>query len=265
MKKLLLSLRLSPTVQAGFFIATLLAVFGFAHKKQAARTCGKVSVEIATPSGIHFVSSADVLGALRPPTGPAEASPASPDSLYGSRLSALDLRQLERQVLRNPFVKQVSLSADLAGRITVAVDQVQPLARVFRPTTDGYLGAEGQLLPPSKNYTARVLVIDASRSNAYNFATLTETEGGRQLLALVKTISADPFWQALIAQINVMPNGYLELQPQVGQQNILFGPPEGYALKLSKLQSFYTQIVPKRGWTRYKRVILQYDQQIICE
>jgi cell division protein FtsQ len=46
---------------------------------------------------------------------------------------------------------------------------------------------------------------------------------------------------------------------------VQFGKPEDFESKFTKLMIFYKEILPQRGWTRYERVNLEYDGQIVAE
>ena len=48
-------------------------------------------------------------------------------------------------------------------------------------------------------------------------------------------------------------------------QLIEFGKPDNVEVKFKKLMVFYKEILPTRGWTRYERVNLEYEGQVIAE
>jgi len=53
--------------------------------------------------------------------------------------------------------------------------------------------------------------------------------------------------------------------PQVGAQTIEFGTAENMEEKLKKLKIFYKEILPQMGWSRYHRVNVEYNGQLVAE
>jgi len=48
-------------------------------------------------------------------------------------------------------------------------------------------------------------------------------------------------------------------------QRVEFGKAENIEEKFKKLMIFYKEILPQRGWTKYERVNLEYEGQVIAE
>ncbi|WP_460879634.1 hypothetical protein [Pontibacter rugosus] len=53
--------------------------------------------------------------------------------------------------------------------------------------------------------------------------------------------------------------------PQLGDHTIEFGKPVKVEDKFKKLAVLYKEVLPTMGWDRYKRVNVEYEDQIICE
>lgn len=75
---------------------------------------------------------------------------------HGMNLLTVNLREIQRRILEMPQVKSVKISRDYHGRMTLAVDQRQPVAwiacaklgmRAGTPETGYFLDAEGTLFP----------------------------------------------------------------------------------------------------------------------
>ena len=52
--------------------------------------------------------------------------------------------------------------------------------------------------------------------------------------------------------------------PRVGNHVISFGQPKKKKKKMERLRTFYTEVLNKVGWNKYKRIDLQYSNQIVC-
>jgi cell division protein FtsQ len=94
---------------------------------------------------------------------------------------------------------------------------------------------------------------------------LNKTEQGKQLLQMIEFINADRFWKAQVAQLDLGRDGKIIIYPQMTGQLVEFGRPENINVKFKKLMVFYKEILPTRGWTRYERVNLEYEGQVVAE
>jgi cell division protein FtsQ len=68
-----------------------------------------------------------------------------------------------------------------------------------------------------------------------------------------------------VAQLDINSQGDIILYPQVTGQLVEFGTSENFEEKFRKLMVFYKEILPQKGWTRYERVNLKYEGQVIAE
>jgi cell division protein FtsQ len=121
------------------------------------------------------------------------------------------------------------------------------------------------VLPLSKRYTARVVLIDGSYANNAKLYDLMKSEYDRQLMDLLKYIDRDKFWKAQIAQLNIDRRGNIKMYTQVSKQVVEFGEPVDIAEKFMKLKVFYKDILPAKGWNNYNRVSVKFKDQIVCE
>ncbi len=91
------------------------------------------------------------------------------------------------------------------------------------------------------------------------------TEEGKPYIELIKYIDEDKFWKAQIAQISVDKKGEMTMYTQVGGEVIVFGKPEEIEVKFKKLTAYYKEVIPVKGFNRYKTVNLKFKDQIVCE
>jgi cell division protein FtsQ len=180
------------------------------------------------------------------------------------RFEALNFRQLERRVRRDPWVQACEVSRDLAGNLLLRVTLRRPVARLITPEKHRYLTADGYLTYPSMRHTPRVVLI----SGPYAEARLKQ-KGQRpneaSLLTLLDRLETDPFWRAQIPQLDMTAGGDITLVPQLGEQRIEFGSATDAPAKLGKLRLFYERILPAKGWDAYNRVSVKFKNQIVCE
>jgi cell division protein FtsQ len=83
--------------------------------------------------------------------------------------------------------------------------------------------------------------------------------------SLIDAVSKNQLLSKLIVQATIDADGEYILYPQISRQRIYLGKPENIAVKLDKLSAFYNKIVPVKGWDAYEKIILKFDNQIVCE
>jgi cell division protein FtsQ len=82
---------------------------------------------------------------------------------------------------------------------------------------------------------------------------------------MIHFVNESQFWKAQVAQLDINSQGDIILYPQVTGQLVEFGTSENFEEKFRKLMVFYKEILPQKGWTRYERVNLKYEGQVIAE
>ncbi len=178
-----------------------------------------------------------------------------------------DLKKIEQKVMESPFVADCQVAKDLRGNLIVNVTQCRPIARILRNGTTlqgGYLTEKGSIMPLSKKFTPRCLVISGQTEKLFE-KEYFGNDKGKNLISFLEFVQKDEFWRVQITQLDLDKNGNMVLIPQAGNQEILFGTAEDYEQKLHKLGIFYEKIAPAKGWKTYKTVNLKFKDQIVCK
>jgi cell division protein FtsQ len=235
---------------------SLLALISFAGVNLSYRQLNGVQIDVITQDGNYFIDRGTVVRLLNSDGN---------DPVVGSSLGDIDLRSLEKKVENNHFVKKAEVYKDLKGNLLVKVKLVKPIARIFNSRgQDIYIDNDGYLLPANGQQTARVPIIELNREFSWK-ETITETQYGQQLLELLEFIREDKFWSTQIAHLVINRKGEITMMPQVTKQDIEFGMPEDFEEKFKKLDLFYREILPNKGWNTYSTVNLKFKDQIICQ
>lgn len=236
--------------------AGLVTLASFGNARLKSKPCKKISIIIDNEYNNYFISDLEVRNLL---------TREGTRKLEGMRAEEIDLKNLEMRVKSHKFVKDAQVYRDLEGNISVSIKQNRPIARILHTDTDVYIDQDGNFLPLSDRFTARVLPVTKSvLAPAFNKEFFQDSVG-RAYLQLIDFIEGDNFWRAQIAQMHIDAKGKVVFLPQVGNQNIEFGKPENIEDKFRKLMVFYQKVLPVMGWDRYKRVNVEFHNQIICE
>ncbi|HEY9117793.1 MAG TPA: cell division protein FtsQ [Roseivirga sp.] len=217
-----------------------------------------IDVEIENAYENFFVDADDVMGLIMQN---------EVDSILGDGFTQVSLKDVEKRIESHSFVKEAEVYRDLKGHLVVKARQNKPVARLISNSGDNaYIGEDGDMLPVSQKYTARVPVITGRYVDL-----LMEMENvksdvyANQVFGLINFINENKFWAMQIGQIDISKKGKVVMYPQLGDQRLEFGYAEDIERKFKKLEIFFKQIMPTKGWNTYKRVNVEYKDQIICD
>lgn len=238
-------------------VATLFVLIAFAEREQHDTTVKGIAISIDNLNDNHFIDEEDVRRLMQ----------FRNENLIGASVSSINLKEVERKIKADRFIEDAELYGDLKGNLLVNVTVRRPVARIVRNDgPDGYIAEDGTIMPVSEKFTSRVMLISGAYARILlSQQNLFSTGDGRQLMDMLEVIREDEFWNAQVAQLDIDAKGKIDLLMQVGAEKIEFGTPEKIEEKFEKLMIYYKDILPVKGWGRYKRVNLEYEGQIIAE
>lgn len=252
--KVKFSIRNEIRIAAG--LALVFFLIAFSERKQAGVLCTNVVVELENIHDNHFMDEADVIRLVN------QSTPA----LKGSSIGRIDLRAIEKALMTDRHIRDAELYGDLKGNLVVRVELRRPIARIVQDDApDAYVAEDGVVMGISDKFSSRVMILSGrGTKKLVEAGDLTKSEEGRKLMAMMEYILEDPFWTAQVAQLDLNTRGELSIYPQITGQVVEFGTADRFEDKLNKLMVFYKEILPQKGWTRYEKVNLNYEGQIIA-
>ncbi|SRR5258708_7218337 len=253
--KLKLSIRNEVKVAAALIGLSFLIAFG--ERKQGGSICKDIIIELDNLNENHFLDEADVMRLVDN----------SGQAIKGIGIDRINLKEIEKKLKYDKHILDAQLFGDLKGNLIVSVELRRPIARIVQQDApDAYIAEDGVIMPMSEKYTSRVMLLSgAFVKKLLESEDLKKTEEGKQILEMIEFINRDKFWKAQIAQMDINAQGKIFIYPQVTGQKVEFGTAENIEMKFKKLMIFYKEILPQRGWTKYERVNLEYEGQIIAE
>lgn len=252
--KVKFSIRQELRIALGLILVFFL--IAFSERKQGGVLCTNVVVELENIHDNHFMDENDVSRLVERST----------PLLKGTAINRLDLRAIEKTLLLDRHIRDAELYGDHKGNLIVRVELRRPMARIVQDDApDAYVAEDGVIMGISDKFSSRVMILSGKGMKPMVEAgDLTRTETGEKLKAMIEYILEDSFWAAQVAQMDLNARGEITMYPQVTGQIVEFGTPDNYEDKLRKLMVFYKEILPQKGWTRYEKVNLTYDGQIIA-
>ncbi|MFT6826915.1 MAG: cell division protein FtsQ [Roseivirga sp.] len=236
----------------------LLSMISFIDKREVGYKVGDIEVKIENTYENFFIDEDDVMSLVIEHKG---------DTMLGDAMGRVNLKEIEARIEKHSFIKDAQVFRDLTGHLVVKAIQNKPIARIVAGNgKNAYLGEDGEILPTSTKYTARVVVLSGNYMNQLTERrNVSENEYDLKLFDLINFINEDKFWSMQIAQVDVNSKGKIVMIPQVGGQRLEFGRAEDIEHKFKRLEIFFKEIMPTKGWNTYSRVNVEYKDQIICE
>ena len=230
---------------------------GLVEKQYGERICTSVNVDIDNQFENYFINEADIVDLI---------TDGGDIRIVGEAFDQLNLKEIENKLLDTKFIHDAEVYKDLEGNLLININQSRPIARLIsNKMNDRYISSNGEVLPLSPRYTARVVLIDGAFADNAKLYSLSGTDQYKQLMELLRFVEKDPFWKAQIAQMNIDKRGNIKMHTQVSKQVIEFGKPVDIEEKFMKLKIFYKDILPAKGWNSYTRVSVKFKDQIVCE
>ena len=180
--------------------------------------------------------------------------------------SIIDLNYLEEKIKSNKFIKDIEIYNNLNNVINININQFKPYARLINNIGDDYyIDKNGEIFPVSNKYSERVLLIFFKNyKNIDKEKNINFFQNGNEIFKLINYINRNDFYKKQISQINVLKDGEIIMIPQITKQKIYFGNTDNMEIKFKKLELFYKNILPTKGWNYYESVNLKFKNQIVC-
>lgn len=240
---------------AGLFL-TLVLIVSAIERKSGSDVKQLEIVINPLPGGYRLIDTSDVRELIRSSFG---------FDLEGQKQNIVNINRLERVIQDDAFVLDAEVHINSQNEVKIEVWQREPVLRVIDNNgLNYYLDKEGIQLPPSKHFTARVIVATGDLP-PYSTDYLGEKPHLlKDLFQLVNLLRADQLYFPMIEQVYTNA-GEFTLIPNVGDQKIRFGTIEDAEEKLERLKIFYENGMPYEGYSRYKNLDLRYEGQVVAQ
>jgi cell division protein FtsQ len=187
------------------------------------------------------------------------------------KVDELSLVGLENELLCNPYVNSADAFTNLDGDLIINICEKKPLVRIFNKNSAGYyLTENGDILPLSENYSARVFMCNGYLNIPFVDGNTKVTDSTysktalADILLLSNTLSENNFLKSQVNQIYINSKKEFELISEFDNHTIVVGDLEKLDKKFQKLEAFYTQALIEEGVGKYKTINLKFDGQVVC-
>lgn len=166
----------------------------------------------------------------------------------------LDLNSVEKSINEHQLIQKADVFVSVDGVLKAVVKQKKPIGRVFNDTGSFYIDSEGNKMPISDNFTARVPLISG------------EIDGVKKgkLSEVMKMIESDDFLKKNIIGVQVLPNGSLIMANRNYDFQIDFGRTINIEKKFKNYKAFFQKAVLDSTLKKYRRINLKFTKQVVC-
>lgn len=218
-------------------------LFSFTSKRNAKRKLTKTSVVFVGNNPL-FIKSETVDKLLI-------ENNANPTTVRKDRL---DLNKLEQVLNAQEMIEKADVYVSIDGVLKAVVKQKTPIARFFDNKGSFYIDNEGDIMPLSTNFTARVPLVSGEINKKNN----------KDLFRLLKIIYDDAFLRKNIISIQIMSNGSLLMQNRNYNYQIDFGSLINIEQKFKNYKAFFQRVSLDSSLDKYKRIDLRFTEQVVC-
>lgn len=166
----------------------------------------------------------------------------------------VDLNKLENSLDDYNMIEKSEVFITIDGVLKAIVKQKSPIARVFDKNGSFYFDYQGNKMPLSDNFTARVPLILGEIND----------ENRKDLFKLFKFIFDDDFLQKNIIGIEILPTGAIIMSNRNYNYKIDFGRTINVESKFQNYKAFFQKAEADSSLVKYKTINLRFTQQVVC-
>ena len=164
----------------------------------------------------------------------------------------LDLKALENKLSSHDMIENSEVYISINGILKIDIKQRNPYARVISDSSF-YIDNNGTKMPLSDNYSARVLLVHG----------LNDESKIDYVFKLIKTIRDDEFLNLNVTDILINKSD-ISLRFRNCDFEVLVGDLNNLETKIKNFKAFYQKAYRDKILNNYKKVNLQFNNQIVC-
>ena len=217
-------------------------------------------MEISIKGEHQFVTEADVRAYILNGYG----------QVAGQKIDSIRLFRIEEMLDSKSAILKSEAWTTRDGILHVSIEQRNPVARFDRRGGGFYVDDRGGIFPLHGTYTAPVPVIEGSIpvSTSPGYRGMAPKPEERvwigNILSLLGFMERNREWRDKFPTLSVGANGDIVLQPAEGREKFIFGPPDNFEAKFSRISEYYSRIAPSKEEGYYSSVNVKYNNQIVC-
>ena len=167
---------------------------------------------------------------------------------------SISITKIEDELDKNTFVEKSQVYTTVGNKLFVNVKQKEPVARVITNDSIFYLDKNSNFMSLSKLHSADVPII-------FGFNQFSDLD---YLTKVSLMIRDDKFLNQNITQIIINDNQEINLKLSGLNTFIELGHNNKLEKKIQNLKAFYNRAIRKNDIEKYKKVNLQFENQVVA-
>ncbi len=191
-------------------------------------------------------------------------------NVKGQKLDSIRLFRIEEILDSKSAVLKSQVWYTDDGTLQIEVEQRKPAARFVKEGGGFYVDDRGCIFPLHSSYTADVPVVSGAIpvrvSPGYKgkAPVAEEQKWIEDMLSLLDYMDRNRKWRNRFTTIRVASDGDIVMHSDGSKEKIIFGRPDGFEAKFSRIEDYYSRIAPAWEDGYYSTVNVKYDGQISC-
>ena len=173
--------------------------------------------------------------------------------IYNTK-DSISITKIEDELDKNTFVEKSQVYTMVGDKLFVHVKQKEPVARIITNDSIFYLDKNSNFMSLSKLHSADVPII-------FGFNQFSDLD---YLTKVSLMIRDDKFLNQNITQIIINDNQEINLKLSGLNTFIELGHNNRLEKKIQNLKAFYNRAVRKNDMEKYKKVNLQFENQVVA-
>lgn len=247
--------------------AGVVVMMSFANVIHEEKQCRGITCRIDYKGAQHLMSGNDLIQAINKNFG----------KLQLQKIGEVDIAGISTFVKKNPYLENTDVLVTVEGDIVIQADQCIPLIRYYSSAGyPHYIDINGRIMPVNPAYPFKILIASGQIESPLkdgkdifsvpnsNTTLKAKLKSLNNIHLLAEIINKDSTLKALVEQIYVTGSGKIQLVTKAGSHIIYMGDTTDAAEKLENLKYFYKYGLVKTGWNKYRKLNLEYKNQIVC-
>lgn len=247
--------------------AGVVVMMSFANVTHEVKQCRGITCRIDYQGSQALMSSNDLIAAINKNFGKPQSK----------TIGEVDIAGISSFVKKNPYLENTDVLITVEGDILIRADQCIPVIRYYSSAGyPHYIDKKGRIMPVNPAYPYKILIASGQIESPLkdgknifsvsdsNFVLKAKLKNLYDIHLLAEIINTDSTLKALVEQVYVTANGKIQLVTKAGSHIIYMGDTTDAAEKLENLKCFYKNGLVKTGWNKYKKLNLEYKNQIVC-
>ncbi|APG61227.1 cell division protein FtsQ/DivIB [Christiangramia salexigens] len=228
-------------IKALILVLVVSFLYGFAAERHKSRGISDIKVRFTENENLYVTEQ--VVNKLLIQNNGADS---------GIDKETLDLNKVESLLNSHEMIENAEVYLTLDGKLEAEVSQRKPIGRIVG-NSSFYLDRNGKVMPLSEFYTARVpLMFGFNESNV------------SKVYPILQHIKNDEFLTRHITGLKRLKGDKYKIELRELDFDLFFGDSGNVALKFNNFKAFYKKALKENKLDTYKKVNLQFGDQVVC-